>query len=138
MIRFKNNVGGFTLIEAMLAVAIVALVMTPLFILQNRVFLGVTHAGHTTARFIAARNFLIETAEKNLKKDVPEFTLEKKIEDPLTFLKYEIKPVTKESAIGKKFNNVHKESVTFTWQDGTATKKDTLVSFMYRPKSTQS
>ncbi len=132
MIHFKNR-RGFTLIEAMVAVAIAAIILTPLFILQGVVLQNVGRMSRTLHRIFWAQHFLYE-ARRIKDPEVRDFTLEKKIEDPECVLKYELKAVAKKSSLSQ-IADIRKEQVTITWQDQRRTREEQIISFVYKPES---
>lgn len=134
MILFKNH-KAFTLIEAMFAIAITALVLTPLFILQSTILQQVSRASNKISRIFIAKQFMHE-ARQAIPLDTQKFTLEKKIDNPLTFLKYEINPLSEKSSLAQ-IKNLYIEHIIITWEDGTKKKKNKLVSFIYKPERKQ-
>ena len=131
MIHFKNH-SAFTLIEAMFAIAITAIVLTPLFILQGTMLQQISRASHKIERIFLAQQFMYE-AKRATPLDTREFTLEKKIDSPTTFLKYEIKPVPPQSSLAQ-INDLYIEYVTISWKDETHQKQNKIVNFVYKPK----
>lgn len=133
MIIFRNKKKpGFTLIEVLLALAIIALVLTPVFLTQINVYKGSTKAARMLARIFAAKTMLI-TSEFDLAPDARELRVEKKIDNPRTTLIYELKKVSEASAL-KKFKNLLNESVTMQWVDANGKKRqEKLVTFLYKP-----
>ena len=136
MIVSKNNV-GFTLIEVLLALAIIGLVLTPIFLTQSNVLRRSSYASRMLARILAAKKMLIES-EFALAGDAQEFSQQKKIMIPPTLLTYRLRKIPETSAL-KKFKNVLWESVSFEWTDERGKKKqDQLVTFLYKPEQSQS
>jgi len=131
MIHFKNH-SAFTLIEAMFAIAITAIVHTPLFILQGTILQQVSRASHKIERIFLAQQFMHE-AKSTMPFDTREFTLEKKIDNPPTLLKYKIRPIPPQSSLTQ-INDLYIESVTISWKDETQPKQNKTVNFVYKPK----
>jgi len=131
MMHFKNH-SAFTLIEAMFAIAITAIVLTPLFILQGTILQQTSRASHKIERIFLAQQFMYE-AKRTMPLDTREFTLEKKIDNPTTFLKYEIKPIPSQSSLAQ-INDLYIEYVTISWKDETQKKQSKIVNFIYKPK----
>ncbi len=129
-----NNVkNGFTLIEVLIAVAMVGLLLSPLFIAQESIFINVVKRARNFERIIKAKNFYWSAKQKADKQEKPEFTLDKKLDDPVMTLKYEVTPQSQKSAL-KNFKDVYKERVKMTWQDGRRKREDALVSFVFKPQ----
>jgi len=95
--HFKNE-QGFSLIEAMLAVTIIALVLTPMFVLENSIFNGVGRMAETFHRALFAQNFLY-IAQRDEPVGSTNYTVERKEEKPLTMIRYTLKPVAKGSSL---------------------------------------
>lgn len=131
MTHFKNH-SAFTLIEAMFAIAITAIVLTPLFILQGIVLQQISRASYKVERIFLAQQFMYE-AKRAMPLDTREFTLEKKIDNPPTFLKYEIRPISPQSSLAQ-INDLYIEYVTILWKDETQHKQNKIVNFVYKPK----
>jgi len=85
MIHSKNH-SAFTLIETMFAIAIAALVLTPLFILQGTMLQQVLRASDKIGRIFLAQQFMYE-ARRAMPVGTQTFILEKKIDTPTTFFK---------------------------------------------------
>jgi len=131
MIHFKNH-SAFTLIETMFSIAITAIVLTPLFILQGTVLQQISRASLKIERVFLAQQFMHE-AKRAMPLDTREFTLEKKIDNPTTLLKYEIRPISPQSSLAQ-INNLYIEYVTISWKDGTEQKQNKIVNFVYKSK----
>ena len=122
MIRFKNNFDsisdaqgpvhrnlpsrkaridedGFTLIEAMLSVTILAILATPLFITQGSVLQAVASYSLHLQRIFYAQNFWQEA--RNKAADAQKFTLAKKFDNPAMNVKYEVAAIGKKSYLKK-------------------------------------
>jgi prepilin-type N-terminal cleavage/methylation domain-containing protein len=131
MIVFRNNLPvkpGFTLIEALLSVAIMAVVMTPIFILYNNLFQTVGTSQASVERIMYAHNFLVESERAKITKTT--LSAEKKITRPATTLRFEHIKVPADSALSK-LNNLYLDKVVIEWQDGRTKRTDTLVSAVY-------
>jgi type II secretory pathway pseudopilin PulG len=133
MIRFRNKVQpAFTLIEALIATFVMAIMLMPIFMLETNLLQSVAHSSRLMERMLHAHNFFID-ARRATQKDKKK-TLEKKITQPPTTLVYEIKPLSAESVF-KKFKDMSMEQVTVQWQDGRYKRTETLVSFAYTPEA---
>jgi type II secretion system protein I len=132
MIVFKNKFrSGFTLIEVLLAMAIIGLVLTPVFTGQSAISASVARARRAFGAILAAKNFLIDT-EFNLAPDARTFATSKK-SDEGTILKYELKPLPDSSSL-KKFKNVLIQSVTIQSPKARSKKQERVVTFIYKPE----
>ncbi len=132
MMVFRNK--GFTLIEVLLAVAIIGLVLTPIFSIQLNVMRSNSKASQALARIFLGKQFLVEN-EFSLKADEQEKRIEKKIDRPPTTLIYQLSKIPENSSL-KKFKNVLLESVTMQWVDRQGKKRqEKLVTFVYKPEA---
>jgi prepilin-type N-terminal cleavage/methylation domain-containing protein len=123
---------GFTLIEVLLAMAIIGLVLTPIFMGQSAVLRAASLASRRLARVFAAKKILIEN-EIALDSDAREFSSEKKIDNPRTTFNYELKKISDESSL-KKFKNVLIESVSWIDERSKKKRQERLITFLYRPE----
>jgi len=129
-----NNIkDGFTLIEVLIAVAMVGLLLSPLFITQETVFLNVVKGARTFERILTAKNFYWLSKQKYENQEKIEFKREKKITDPAMMLQYSVTSQSQKSAL-KDFKDVYNERVNITWQDGRKKREDALVSFVFKPQ----
>lgn len=130
---FRNK-SGFTLIEVLLAMAIIGLVLTPIFSIQLSVLRSNSKASQTLARIFLGKQFLVEN-EFSLKADEQEKRIEKKIDRPPTTLIYQLGKIPENSAL-KKFKNVLLETVTMQWVDRQGKKRqEKLVTFVHKPET---
>ena len=123
---------SFNGFKKLFAIAITAIVLTPLFILQGTTLQQVLRASHKIERIFLAQQFMYE-ANHAMPFDIREFTLEKKIDNPTTFLKYEIRPISPQSSLAQ-INDLYIESVSISWKDGTQQKQNKIINFVYKPK----
>jgi len=131
MIAFKNEKAGFTLIEVLLALAIVGLVLSPIFMLQSNVLRSSSARSKLLSRVLEAKKFLLEN-EFGLSKEADASRNEKKIANPPATLIYELKKVSPESSL-KNFKNLAAQTVTMQWVDQQGKRQqDKLVTFLYR------
>ncbi len=127
--HFKNK-QGFSLIEAMLAVTIVALVLTPMFVLENSIFSGVGRMAETFHRALFAQNFLYD-AQRNEPTGSTNYTVERKEDKPLTMVRYTLSPVAKGSSLVS-VKHLFKQQVEASGVEKTSPKA-TRVLFTFRP-----
>lgn len=126
--HFKNN-NGFTLIETLLTVAIMGMLLTPLFISQGTILFSVRTLSDEYARISAAKNFLIASrlSSSEDKKVAP-----KSDEELKATLKYSLEKLSGD--LEKKFNGLKREKVVIEWQDGINRRQEALVSFVFKPE----
>lgn len=133
MEHFKNR-PGFTLVEAMIAVAMVALVAIPALNLilasQRRAIIAM----HEFRRLLFAKNFLLEMqrnryVQQEDKKDDTSVTQYKN--SPPTNLTYQIKPVDAKSPLHQ-ISGLFIEQVSYAWKDGNKNKQGSVVTLLYK------
>lgn len=129
MMRFKNN--AFTLIEAMISIAVIGIVLTPLFVTQGTVMSNVAQYANRLQRTFGAELFMLKSRDDA--GNERQFTIEKKTQAPTARMKYQMASIKKESAL-KNFDDMLAEQVTVEWDEGVNKRSDTLVNFIYKPK----
>jgi prepilin-type N-terminal cleavage/methylation domain-containing protein len=130
MIRSKSS--GFSLLETIVALAVMGLVLAPLFLAESTMFQSIRTRSAHMERMIAAKTYAIEM-RRAVPHDATTFNQEKKITRPATTLKYEWKAVG-EQTVFKGLPNLFKEQVTFEWEDRRQKRSDVLVNYVYRSK----
>lgn len=130
--RFKNK-SGFTLIEAMLAVAIMGIVLTPLFLLEGTVFQGVSKFAQIFRRYMFAKEYLYEI-RRDQTDDITALTVERNLSDikPATILRYTLGPVGNKSSL-KDAKRLYKETMIASGPNKLAPSA-TLISFVFKPE----
>jgi prepilin-type N-terminal cleavage/methylation domain-containing protein len=128
MRAFKNR-NAFTLIEVLLAIVIIGLVMTPIFVLEGNTFRSISIGARNIDRITSAFLFMTQTGID--KKKEPTSTVEKKI--GATNMRYQMMELPKDSSL-KDTKNMYVERVTMTWQEGRKKKEETIVMLRYRPE----
>jgi prepilin-type N-terminal cleavage/methylation domain-containing protein len=131
----SSNRQGFTLIEVLLAMAIMALVLTPIFVTQGTLLQSVSKVSRKMARIFFEKQFLFDTAFKTQlqeQKDTPLITIEKNFNDPEVFLTYEVLPIPKNSKLVN-FADVYIERVKSRLQQDNKNQQIDLVTFAFKP-----
>ncbi len=128
MIHSKNN--GFTLIEVLMATAMVGIVLTPIYSIQSSVMDRVFNMTQAVQRMFVAFDFFLE-AQKDEDDDKKKIT--KKSDDPVMDLTYEIVDMPKDSELHKSFNNLYIEKTTWQWQGGRGKKSNVFINILFEP-----
>lgn len=125
--NIKNN-RGFSLIEVLLAVAIVAMVITPIFILQASAARAVGRKAKLYDRIVAGYSFLIECSfiPKPRENDA------KKIDQPVVELRYAATEPSGKSTLAE-IPHLMVDRVTINWLERTAKKEDKVIAVRYQP-----
>lgn len=120
---------GFTLIEVVLAVAIMAAILTPLFISQGTTLLSIGTFSDRYRRIIAAKSYLLGAC-----KDQSEHkkTEARHLEEPPTTLTYTREKLS--GPLGKQFKDMYRQQVKIQWTEGTRTYSDVLVGLVFDPQ----
>lgn len=129
MLHFKNR-SGFGLPEAMIAITVIAFVLTPIFALQVRLYRLAAESSARLDRLLLAKKFLYE-ARMEQEGDEKEFTLEESHFLPRTELRYELRPAQKNPAF-KNIPGLFTEQVIIEWEEGGVPKTDRLATLLYR------
>jgi len=125
----NKNQSGFTLIETLVAIAVIAFVLSPLFVMQGNVLERVVRESRKLQRVFFMKFFAYK-AQEQIKPDVTQFTLEKKEEFPPTVLQYQLMPVDQRSSL-KNIPGLHMQRVIATWDEAGRKYQDMLVTFAF-------
>jgi prepilin-type N-terminal cleavage/methylation domain-containing protein len=125
----SKNLDGFTLIEVMLAVAIMATILTSIFISVGSIMSSVGSFSSHYQRLVHAKNYLIDARQHELenKKIGPQT-----IDYPQTTLTYQKERLSGTSA--KSYKDVFKEKVLIEWTENNRKRTDSLISFVFAPE----
>lgn len=128
---YSKNKNGFTLIEAVMAIAIAATVLTSVFMVQNASLQSVVLRARRLQQMLFAKKF-IHTTRRIIEqsKDQRQFSLERKEDDPETFLSYKLESVGKKSSL-KKINNLYREKVTVSNDKQHTGRTYELITFFF-------
>ncbi len=130
MIRIKNN--GFTLIEVLLALAMSALVLTPILMLLGTTVPGVARSSRKLGRFLAAKTVLESSIFKSAYD--PKYSLKKvAIPEQNVTLSFEQSALDKDERF-KAFPGLVKQQVIMEWTERGKKMNDRLITFTYRPE----
>ena len=137
--RLHHNVppiaprNGFTLIESICAIAIAAIILTPLFTIENSMLHRIRAISYQLEALWYAKDFLYAT-RCTLEADAKSAKVEKQIPDTHIVVTYERNEVAKQSAVAS-LNYLSHEQLLYTWSTTRGTNTDTLVTFVYQPPS---
>lgn len=117
---------GQTLIENMLAMAILGIVLTPMFGLQTLVTRSVVERVDHLRRLLEAEQFLATTSRAQ-PEDAKQATVQEK------GFTYELRPIADTSAL-KGLSDIYREQVTTTWRQENRPQKERAIYFVYKPE----
>jgi prepilin-type N-terminal cleavage/methylation domain-containing protein len=131
MIHFKNRKNGFTLIEVIISLAIVGVILTPVFMLHEMIMNRVNRSAKEFEYMLLCKNLLFSARQKQTPQ-AQEFLLEKAEIDFNATLTYALeKGVNQKSSLAS-LVGLHREIVTVSWTDLGTKKQDRLVTFIYK------
>jgi prepilin-type N-terminal cleavage/methylation domain-containing protein len=133
MIHFKNRKTGFTLIETIIALMMVAVLLTPVFLWQGSIFQRVTQYSARALRIMLGHNFFLDT-RMNSSPDDKKLKKEKKVDDIKTKFIFERKEVPSQSAVAQ-YPGILTERVTISWEQQNKKYTQNLISFIFVPPS---
>ena len=100
--------------------------------LQSRMLLTIGTYSERVHRSIVMKNFVFQARREFLKKeDAKQFSLEKKIENPDTVLRYKVNPVSDKSML-KRVGALYGEQVTAEWQEDGRKQQETLTAIFFK------
>ena len=134
MIHSKShNKNGFTFIEVVITVAIIGIMMTSIFGLQNGMFKSVFNGYSKISRIFYIKNLFFEPS--NLEKLQKDKSIKKDLTEPQTNIVFELKKLSDKSSFSKRFENVNLLKATGKWRGLFKEQEETLISFVYiKPK----
>lgn len=122
---------GFSLVEVLLTLAMVALVVTPIMIQQSALVRNADRISRKTKAIEQAQLFLYET-QAQIQPGVMEHSAEKTVEGiyPIT-LQFKRMPVGAKSDFGN-FSNLVQDTVIASWDESGTPMREPLVTFRYQ------
>lgn len=122
-----KNSQGFTVVEVLLTLAIIGMVLTPIYILQGGSTRAVAQAGRLYDRVVAGYSMLMETVFiPEAKKDAT-----KKISEPEAVLTLSTKTVSEQSSL-KNIPALELHHIVIDWSDRRKKKQDRIVAFTFK------
>jgi hypothetical protein len=110
-----------------LAVAIVGIVLGPIYILQGAVFDRVIRMAESVDRMLVAYDVFVDV------KDGDENVIKKTVTDPLTDIVYEKKEPQKSSILAKEFNHLFIKKISWHWKYQDTSYGDVLMDIAFNP-----
>jgi prepilin-type N-terminal cleavage/methylation domain-containing protein len=126
--HFKNHSPGFSLPEVLLALVLIAMVVTPMMFQQSMMLNGVYHMSERLDHIYAAQQFWYE-AHAAMPSNALKFSLEKKLSDG-TILNFVRESLNPKSSLAKQ-EHIVQERVTIAWQEAGQNRREQLVSYVY-------
>lgn len=135
MTPFKNHKNGFAFIEIMIAILLLAIFGTNLFMTQAKIFSNVWRTHDKVINTIESNLILPEFITKKIdakkeRKPFDTINIQKEIKNPPSKIQLVLKKINEKSEIFKDFeNDVHLITQTIIRND----KKSQIISFLFTP-----
>lgn len=131
MIASKNH-SGFTLIETLAALAIFALVATPIFLLETSAADRVAKSSRRATMILEAKKFLYDARIAWQKSGQEPQKSEKTVEQKRLKLRYVPQKIENSSSL-KSIYGLYHERVMLEWSDAQGKQTDELVAYLVIP-----
>jgi Tfp pilus assembly protein PilV len=129
----NHDRSGFILTEVLITVAIVGMVMIPLFGLQGSLMTKVRRSAQDLSRVL-----YITTITRHARNEQPimaqTFTTEQKIGDPQIDIKYQLEKPVAESSLAA-LSNIYVEKITLQWNEFGKPRTEQFAHVVFRPES---
>jgi prepilin-type N-terminal cleavage/methylation domain-containing protein len=122
---------GFTLTETLVTMAIIAIIVTPIFVTFNNAINSVQQKSVAIERALLANNFY-EDAHRTFvhNNETRQELSEKRIHTTFTYSATKLPDTSKVASISP---TLYLEKITIGWQDRGTQKEDVLTTFCYKP-----
>lgn len=128
MIRLKNNKTGFTLLEVLFSIAIVGVVLIPIYALQNQVMTRIAKAAQSVRRMFVGFDFFLSAQSA-----LDEKKIEKKSDDPPMQMNFDLEKIPSKSDLTKSFNDIQLAKASFQWNVEGKKQTSELVAIVFTP-----
>jgi type II secretory pathway pseudopilin PulG len=129
----NHDRSGFILTEVLITVAIVGMVMIPLFGLQGSLMTKVRRSAESLAHVL-----YITTITRHARNEQPilaqAFTTEQKIGDLGVQIKYQLEKPVPESSLAP-LENIYVEKITLQWNEFGKPRTEQFAHVVFRPES---
>lgn len=135
MIRFKSLKPGFSFLEVMIAIVLLAIFGTSLFQIQAYIFSNTSKSHHKTVALLELDKVVPDFALKCFnslkeKKSISKLSLQKELQNTNATIAITTKPIDEKSSLFKDFSNAAKViNKTIIIDD----KKEQAISFAFIP-----
>ena len=129
--KVNGHKTGFTLIETVMALAITALVLTPIFIMHGAILQRVNRASIAFDMIIYSKALLVEARQKQ-DPDAQSFTFDTIVSEFDASCKYTLDKGVDQKSLLASLPGLHRESVTIDWSEDGKKKQERLVTFIYK------
>jgi prepilin-type N-terminal cleavage/methylation domain-containing protein len=134
--HFKNhkkikNHNGFTLVETMLAMVIVGMVLTPIFLLFGTIQQRMYKSSSQLYALLSGKQLLYEARQKQ-ETIAQQFSLDKKLEESATELRYVLQSGMDSKSSLASLQGLHKEVVSIVWTEQGQKRQEQLYAYVYK------
>lgn len=130
MIHSKNRRSGFTLIEVLFAVAMVGVILIPIYALQGQIMSRIIKTAGAVQRIMTGFSFFLEG---NIALERKEKTIEKRDEASGMYMHFTQEAVKEKSQIGKAFDRMFERKAAMQWTVGGKKQTQDLIAFHFEP-----
>ena len=121
------------LMEALIAVAIVGMVLIPLFGLQSKIGQKIRQRSHELQRILYI-NTITHDARKEQTPAQTTYTVTQQKTDPTTTITYQLEPVAKNSSLAA-MKKLYGEKITLQWTEYGKVRTEQFAHIVYKPES---
>lgn len=125
-------IAGFTLIEVLFTLIILASVLTPLIVWQGTMVRAIQRYSGQLDTLFALRTFFLDARMQAMEKGEKTFSLTQEDKASGAKLSYVMRPIEKDEAL-RKFKHVKKELLTVPGKAGEKGSGEMIISFVYKP-----
>lgn len=129
MIRSKNK-QAFTLIEVLIALAIIGIAFGPIYFAQGTIFKRIVNSVAAIERMFIAYDFFVD---KQRDDQIGDKRVTETVDNPKTDMAYQMTPMPKESVLSKTCNHLFVQKASWKWRDVNVSYQDTFVSIIFNP-----
>jgi hypothetical protein len=126
----NHNQSGFLIPEVLVTIAIVGLVMTPIFILQSNALRGLYKISAQTQMLFPLQSELQEQAEKSFDRQEEEVTEQKTVANPAGRMSYKMRVIAPSSEL-KDISDLYYHEAQMVLPNN---ERESMVLFVYRPE----
>jgi hypothetical protein len=129
--KHNSRMYGFTLMEVLLTMTMLAFIITPIMIQQGALLRNVPRFARYMQMLRAAQAFLYET-QAQLQPGTATHEAERKLDDIYnTTVRFRRTAIGAKSAVGS-FTNLYQDQVLCSWKEDGQNKQDALVTYLYQ------
>lgn len=129
VVKNINSMHGFTFIEVMAALMLIALLLAPLLFQQSNMLRNAAFVSRSLDHMFAAQTFLYK-ARAAMQEYTTSFSMQETIEDKDITLTFSREPVPKESAFAQ-VPYIYQDQVIVTWREDGDLRKEAFTTYVF-------